>query len=139
MGLDVSAVDARVTESLVRQAEANITRFKQALAARENEIFVDTFEPLLRLETVAKSREELIANLPKYEEDYTSGVTEYLAGRLSLDDLLKRRENFFDQQQEIVGLTFLLGANVAELCAATGKFFELLGSEGTAAATSVAR
>ncbi len=49
-----------------------------------------------------------------------------MAGNLNIDDLLKRRENLFDQDQEIARLTFLVGANVAELCAATGKFFELL-------------
>jgi hypothetical protein len=118
-----------VTESLIRQAEANIARFQQAIAARENDIFVDTFEPLIRIETLSKSREELIANLPRYEDDYGNGVKEYLAESLNIDDLLKRRQNLYDQQQEIVGLTFLVGANVAELCAATGKFFELLNGD----------
>lgn len=126
VGLDVSAVDARVTGSLIRQAEANIARFSQAIAARENAIFVDTFEPLTRMETLGESHRELLANLPRYQSDYDTGVAQYLAGNLNIDDLLKRRENLFDQEKEIARLTFLVGANVAELCAATGKFFELL-------------
>ncbi len=126
VGFDVSAVDRRVTDSLIGQAEANIARFHQAIASRQNEVYVDTFEPLLRIETLGKSRDELIANLPRYQADYDSGVLEYLAGNLNIDDLLKRREKLFDQEQEISHLTFMVGANVSELCAATGKFFELL-------------
>ena len=46
--------------------------------------------------------------------------------RINPDDLLIRRENLFNQQQEVSQLTFLLAVNVAELLSATGKFFELL-------------
>lgn len=129
IGLDISAVDARVTDSLTRQAQANINRFRQAMAARENTIFTDTLEPLVRIDTLGTSREELIKNLPRYANDYISGVAAYLAGTLNIDDLLKRRENLFDQENEISRLTFLVGANVAELCSATGKFFELLNGD----------
>ncbi len=126
VGLSVSAVDTRVTGSLMRQAEANIARFRQAIASRENEIFVDTFEPLIRIDTLSVSRDELIGNLPHYQADYERGLEEYFAGTLNIDDLLKRRDNLFDQEKEVSRLIFLGGANVAELCAATGKFFELL-------------
>jgi outer membrane protein TolC len=126
IGVEVSAVDPRVTESLIRQSEANINRFKYAIDARENSIFVNTLEPLIRLDTVGASRDELISNLPLYEEDYRQGVEDYLAGRLNIDDLIKRREDLFSRQQNISQQTWLLGANVTQLCAATGKFFELL-------------
>ena len=126
-GLDVSAVDSRVTDSLIRQAEANIHRFAQAIASRENTIFVDTLESLVRLDTLGASRDELIGNLPRYEDDYRTGVEAYFASELNIDDLVKRRETIFNQQDQISNLTYLLGANVAELCRATGKFFELLG------------
>ncbi len=125
-GIDVSAVDPRVTESLIRQAEARIERFRQAIVAREDDIFVETLEPIVRLDTVSKSRDELMGNLPRYQDDFRTGLDEYVAGTLNVDDLLKRREDLYGQQQEISRLTFLLGANVAELCSATGKFFELL-------------
>jgi hypothetical protein len=131
VGFDVSVVDPRVTDSLIRQAQANIASFQQAVASRENAIYVDTFEPLVRMETLGESRRELQANLPRYQADYDTGVTEYLTDNLNIDDLLKRRENLFDQEQEIARLTFMVGANVAELCAATGKFFELLGEADT--------
>ena len=127
VGMDVSAVDPRVTDSLIRQAQANIARSRHAMGGRENRIFVDTLEPLVRLETIGESRTELIQNLPRYEKDYQTGVTEFLAGRLNIDDLVKRRETLADQQEEISDHTVLLGANVADLCSATGKFFELLG------------
>lgn len=130
MGFEVSAVDPRVTESLIQQSQSNIARFEQAVASRENDIFVDTFEPLIRIQTLSESRRELRANLDRYRSDYDHGVDEYLADKLNIDDLLTRRENVFDQQEEIARLTFLVGANVAELCAATGKFFELLEDAG---------
>ena len=125
-GLDVSVVDPRVTDSLIRQAEANIARFNQAIVAREDEVYVDTFEPLLRMQRLGESRDELLGNLPRYQTDYDNGMTEYFAGSLNIDDLLKRRETLFYQEQEVSHLTYMVGANVAELCAATGKFFELL-------------
>lgn len=126
VGMDVSAVDPRVTNSLIRQAQANIYRFKQAIASRENEIFVDTLEPLVRLETLGQSRDELIRTLPQFRRDYEDGMRRYLLGDLSVDDLITRRNNLFLQEEEIANLTFLLGANVAELLSATGKAFELL-------------
>ena len=124
--LEISAVDYRVTTSLIRQAEANIGRFKHAIRARENAIFVNTLEPLIRLDTIGASRDKLVANLSRYVEDYAKGVEEYLAGTLNIDDLLQRREELYQRQQNINSQTYLLGANVIQLCTATGKFFELL-------------
>ncbi len=126
IGFDVSAVDSRVTNSLTRQAQANINRFERAIAARENQIFVDTLEPLVRIETLSQSRTELKGNLPRFKDDYKKGIEQYKTGTLNIDNLLIRRETLFTQQNEIARLKFLVGANVAQLSAATGKFFELL-------------
>lgn len=125
-GLEVSAIDPRVTSSLQRQARASIERFRHAIAARENLIYADTLEPLVRIDTLSASRDELRQNLERYRDNYESGVAEYLAGNLSIDDLLARRETIFSQEVQIASLTSLVGYNVSELCAATGKFFELL-------------
>jgi hypothetical protein len=118
-----------VTDSLIRQAESNIARFNQEIVAREDQVFVDTFEPLLRIETLGQSRDELVANLPRYQADYDNGLDEYFADKLNIDDLLTRREELFYQEQEISRLTYMVCINVAELCAATGKFFELLNGD----------
>ncbi len=127
VGLDVAMVDPRVTGSLARQAQANISRFAQAVIARENEIFVDTLEPIIRIDTLGKSRDELVGNLSRFEQDYRTGLQEYAVGVLNIDDLLKRRDSLVSQENEVARLTQMIGANVAELCTATGKFFELLG------------
>ena len=129
-GLDVAMVDSRVTDSLARQAQANITRFAQAIIARENEVFVDTLEPIIRIETLGKSRDELAGNLSRFRQDYLTGVEKYVAGTLNIDDLLKRRDILFEQEQQISRLTQIVGANVSELCTATGKFFELINKSG---------
>lgn len=126
VGFEVSVVDSRVTNSLIRQAQARIARFNQAIAARENDIYTDTLEPIVRIETIGASRKQLIANLPRFESDYRTGIANYQVEKLNIDNLLTRRDTLFEQQQEISFNTFLLGANVAELCEATGKFFELL-------------
>ena len=127
VGLDVAMVDPRVTGSLARQAQANIARFAQAVIARENEIFVDTLEPIIRIDTLGKSRDEIVGNLSRFEQDYRTGLQEYAAGVLNIDDLLKRRDILAFQENEVSRLTQMIGFNVAELCSATGKFFELLG------------
>jgi outer membrane protein TolC len=129
VGLNVSAVDTRVTESLMRQAQANMSRFNEAIAGRENAIYTATLEPLVRLDTLGQSRLDNIENLPLYEQDYRTSVDEYLTGNYTIDDVLTRRNNLYDQQEEVNRLTFLLGANVSELCAATGLFFEILDKE----------
>ncbi len=125
-GIDISAVDPRVTTSLASQADARIARFKQAIIARENDIFVDTFEPIVRIETLTAGRGELVRNLPRFQRDFATGLEEFTAGTLNIDDLLKRREELFDQEEDISRRTFVIGANVAELCSATGKFFEFI-------------
>jgi len=125
-GLDVSVVDERVTSSLKSQALANIMRFSQSIEARRREIFVSTFDPLIRIETLTASRDALIANLGRYENDYQTGVQEYIAGNLNIDNLLIRRQTLFSQQEQIAELTNAIGSNVAELGEATGLFFEML-------------
>ena len=122
-----SHVSPYAASSLQRQARASIARFKHAIAARESLIYADTLEPLVRIETLGASRDELAANLLRFQDDYQAGVEEYVVGTLNIDDLLKRRETIYEQEEEIAELAFLVGANIAELCAATGKFFELLG------------
>ena len=128
VGLNVAMVDPRVTGSLLRQAQANISRFAQAIIARENEIFVDTLEPVIRIESLGQSRDDLVENLPRFEEDYRNGTQEYRAGSLNIDDLLNRRVSLLSQEQEIARLTQMVGSNVSELCEVTGKFFEILGA-----------
>ncbi len=126
VGLDVGHVDPRVTTSLARQAQARINRFTEAIVARENQIFVDLLEPVIRIDTLGASQKQLLENLPRFRTSFEEGEATYTVGKMSIDDLLQRRENVFDQEEEISNLTFLIGANVAELCAATGKFFEFL-------------
>jgi hypothetical protein len=135
VGVEISAVDPRVTDSLIRQAQANIARFSEAIAERENRVFVDTLEPLIRIDTLGTSRKELEENLPRFEADYQTGLNEFFAGKLNIDDLLKRRQSIFDQQIEISDLQLLVGLNVAELCTATGKFFEMLNDHSKEPAT----
>ncbi len=127
-GLAISAVDARVTGSLTRQARASIQRFGQAIAARRSLIYADTLEPLVRIDTLGASRDQLRENIERYIDDYETGLDEYFAGTLVIDDLLSRRRTIFDQQVNVSSLTAMVGYNVAELCAATGKYFELLGT-----------
>ncbi len=135
LGLEVSAVDARVTSSLIRQAQADIERFGEAISARENTIYVNTLEPFIRNAQLTVTRQELIDNLSKYQQDYETGVSEYLAGNLNIDDLLKRRGDLWEQQRTITRQAFFMGVNVAFLCAETGKFFELLNGGADAEST----
>ncbi|MFH1747528.1 MAG: hypothetical protein ABIG44_10840 [Planctomycetota bacterium] len=125
-GVEVSAVDARVTSSLQRQARASILRFKQAITARESLIYADTLEPLVRIDTLGVSRDQLRGSLQLYEEDYQEGLREYAGGELNIDDLLTRRQTIFNQEVQISSLTSQVGCNIAYLCSATGTFFELL-------------
>ncbi len=135
LGLEVSVIDARVTSSLIRQAQADIERFGEAIAARENTIYVNTLEPFIRNAQLAATRQELTDNLPNYRQDYETGVADYLIGNLNIDDLLKRRRDLWEQDSTIATQAFYMGVNVAFLCAETGKFFELLNGKPDAEPT----
>lgn len=125
-GLELNFVDERVTSSLTGQALASILRFAQAIEARRREIYVSTFDPLIRIETLTTSRDELSENIERFRSDYQNGIDEYLDGSLNIDNLINRRRTLFSQEEEIAELTNAIGENVAELGAATGKFFEML-------------
>jgi len=125
-GIELSAIDDRVTGSLEREALADIERFHQAVRNRENEIHVETLGSLISLKTAMINIEELSSNLDRYVRDYTTGLAEYRSGGLNIDDLLVRRENLFKQQREVVWSRSSLGHQVARLCSSTGKFFDLI-------------
>ena len=129
-GVAVSAVDNRVTTSLSRQARSDIARYTRAIEARENNIFVDTLDPFLSIGKLTGAHDKLAASLPRYQSDYDNGVGEYMDGTLNIDDLLTRRDTLYAQQVEVAELTYRLGLNITNLCAATGKFFELLEENG---------
>ena len=126
-GLEVSAVDPRVTDSRERQSRASSDRLRQASVARKRLMYADTLEPFIRIDTLGARREELIGNLTRFQEDFSRGLREFAIGELNIDDLLKRRETLFDQEEEIASLGNFVGVNIAELCTATGKYFELVG------------
>ena len=94
-------------------------------------IYADTLEPLVRIETLSASRQEFIDNLGRFEQDDRRGIGEFRAGKLSIDNLPARRETIFDQQEQIAERANFVGANVAELCSAAGKLFELLADAPT--------
>jgi len=128
----LSAVDPRITGSLEREALANIERNREAIRARKNEIHVEAIGPMVQLDTLRTNVVKLPRNLPRYVEDYQKGLDEYGRGALNIDDLLARRRTLAERQTEIVHARQDIVVNVALLCAATGKFFELV-EEATAA------
>ena len=123
---ELRAVDERVTTSLEREGLANIERFQQAIRSRKDDIYVDTIDPLVRIRTGLVNIEQLSGNLDRWVRDYDQGMVEYRNGRLNIDDLLTRRQTLFDQRTRISSDRRWVGSNVARLCAATGRFFDLL-------------
>ena len=138
-GLEVSAVDRRVTSSLMRQAQSDITRYTRAIEAREDLIFADALESIVRIETLTASRDNLAGSLKRFQTDYEEGLAEYERNELNIDDLLKRRETLYDQEEEIAGMTYRIGQYTTYLCSTTGKFFELLHGPTPESAPSVRR
>jgi len=128
----LSAVDPRITGSLEREALANIERNREAIRARKNEIHVEAIGPMIELSTLRTNVVKLTQNLPRFAEDYQNGLAEYDRDALNIDDLLARRRTLAERQTEIVHARQDIVVNVARLCAATGKYFDLL-DEATAA------
>jgi len=124
--VELRRVDERVTTSLEREALANIERNQQAIRARENNIYVGTLDPMIRMKTLTLNIKHLTSNLDRYQRNYDEGLTRYRRGELNIDDLLSRRQELFNQQSEIINSKRRLGDAIAQLCSATGKFFDLI-------------
>jgi len=124
--VELRRVDERVTTSLEREALANIERNQQAIRARENNIYVGTLDPMIRMKTLTLNIKHLTSNLDRYRRNYDEGLARYREGELNVDDLLSRRQELFNQQSEIINTKRRVGDAVAQLCSATGKFFDLI-------------
>jgi len=125
-GLEVRFVDPRVSSSLEREALATVAKFQQAMQARKNDIYVGTIDPLLTMNALMENKKTIEENIKRYKKDWETGLKEYFAGRMNIDDLLRRRENLFGEQRSLVSTKASLGRQVAALCSTTGKFFEFL-------------
>jgi outer membrane protein TolC len=127
--LSVGFIDARISTSLAREAGANIAQYQYAIQRRNNEVYVDTIEPLIKARSLAKSIPEIQANITRYQRDAQAAVEEYFAGSLSVDDLVRRRQSLLDEENKLIDTKANLGQYMANLAAATGKYFELLQQE----------
>ncbi len=124
--VELRRVDERVTTSLEREALANIERNQQAIRARENNIHVGTLDPMIRMKTLTLNIKHLTSNLDRYRRNYDEGLARYRQGELNIDDLLSRRQELFSQQREIINSKRRVGGAIAQLCSATGMFFDLI-------------
>ena len=83
-------------------------------------------EPLIKIRMLTKSIPDRRRNIERYRQDYEVALQDYFAGRMNVDDLLRRRQGLLNEEFNLsFGTSELGGWNVA-LAAATGKFFELL-------------
>jgi len=124
--VELRRVDERVTRSLERESLANIERSQQAIRARENNIYVGTLDPMIRMKTLTLNIKHLTGNLQRFQRNYEEGLARYRQGELNIDDLLSRRQELFHQQEEIINTKRRVGDAVAQLCSATGTFFDLI-------------
>jgi outer membrane protein TolC len=125
-GVGIRHIDPRITKSMEREARADIRRYQNAIKSRENEIFVDTTDSLIGMETNANKFRSLTENLPRYSTDYESGVTKYFNRQITIDELLEKRDDYYSEQRWIAESREHYSSNVADLCASTAQYLEYL-------------
>jgi len=125
-GVGIRHIDPRITDSMEREARANIRRYKNAIKGRENDIFVDTTDSLVGMETNGNKFRSLTENLPRYITDYEGGVTKYFNRQITIDELLKKRDDYYEEQRWIAESRENYSSNVADLCASTAQYLEYL-------------
>jgi hypothetical protein len=125
-GVELRLVDPRISKSLEREAQSTISRLENSIQSRRNEIRVGTMEPLLLAQTLRRNIQDTRGNIERYSRDYQAGRRLYFGGKMDIDDLLRRRQNLFNEQQSLIASRTNLGQRMADLASATGKFFELL-------------
>jgi outer membrane protein TolC len=124
--LTVSFIDPRLSTSLAREASANIARYQQAIERRHKEVYVEAMEPMIKARSLRRNIPEIRRNLERYRQDFHIGLQDYFAGRMDIDDLLRRRQSLLDEEFDLINSKSALGGRMASLAGATGKYFELL-------------
>jgi len=125
-GLEVRFIDPRISNNLAREASADMARYQQDILQRRNEIYVGAFEPLVKCKSLASNITDTQRNIERYRSDFAAGVEDYLAGRMNIDDLIRRRQSLQEEEIKLADARSEYGVNMANLAQATGKFFEIL-------------
>jgi outer membrane protein TolC len=124
--LEVRFIDPRISNNLAREASADIARYQEEILERQSEIYVGAMEPLIKFEPLTRNMADTQANIQRYRSDFAAGVQDYLAGRMNVDDLIRRRRSLMDEEIQLADARSTFGLKMAELAQATGKFFEIL-------------
>ncbi len=124
--MTVSFIDPRLSGSLAREASANIGRYQQAIEQRRKEVYVEAMEPMIKARSLRRNIPEIQRNVERYRRDFDAGLDDYFAGRMNVDDLLRRRQSLLDEEFNLINSKSALGGRMASLAGATGEYFELL-------------
>ncbi len=125
-GVGIRHIDPRITDSMERGARADIRGYQNAIKSREADIFVGTTDSLIGMETNANKFRSLTENLPRYRSDYESGITKYFNRQITIDELLEKRDDHYEEQRWIAESRDHYSSNVADLCASTAQYLEYL-------------
>jgi outer membrane protein TolC len=137
--LTVAFIDARLSNSLAREAGANIRQYEQAIQRRRNNVYVEANEPLIKIRMLGKNIPDRQRNVERYQRDYEAAVRDYVAGRMDIDNLLQRRTGLLNEELELSYNKGELGGRISSLATTTGKFFELLQQEADGKGSSASQ
>jgi outer membrane protein TolC len=128
-GVEVTRIDDRISRSLEQIALANIREYKNAITNRQRDIhtrIVEAYKNLVGQLAEVRTRE---ANLPRYRDDYAKGVELYLAGKITIDEVIQRRKNVLDEQNTILHARGEAHDALTTLVSSTGRYEEYIRDE----------
>jgi outer membrane protein TolC len=124
--LTVRFIDPRISNNLAREASADISRYQEDILRRRSEIYVGAMEPLIKFEPLTRNMADTRRNIERYRNDFAIGAANYFAGKMNVDDLIRRRQSLQDEEIKLADARDEFGVNMANLAQASGKYFEIL-------------
>jgi len=128
-GVEVTHIDNRISKSLERVALANIREYKNSIINRRREIHTDILDAYTNLKGMAQEVRAREANLARYLDDYAKGIDQYVAGAISIDELIQKRQAISNEQDAVADARHGARTALASLLSSTGRYEEFVGKD----------
>jgi len=125
-GLQVRTIDPRISRDLENIALANIREYRNAIESRRREIWTETVDACSTLAAQSAEVELRSANLARYWESYNKALELYDSALVSIDELIEKREDIYEEQSQISWSRQHARENVTQLLASTGRYEQFI-------------
>jgi outer membrane protein TolC len=121
-GVSVTRIDNRILRTLEEIALASIRTYRNDLISRRRQIHANTTDAYSTLQSQTKEVRAREVNVPRYQKDFQDGLELYRAGTITVDELIKKRQDLYYEQSDIAWARHSAIGGTAELLTSTGRY-----------------